>query len=77
MPDLVRRFATAPFFAGALLLLCALKFYYFAMLEIDYQKTALLDLGPRPDATEYFAQAKDDTHRTKVLATVVTTKGRE
>jgi hypothetical protein len=54
----VRRFATAPFFAGALLLLCALTFYSFAVLEIDYQKTALLDLGPRPDATEYFAQAK-------------------
>src|SRR5260370_27497595 len=53
-----RSFATAPFLVGALLLLCALTFYYFAVLKIDYQKTALLDLGPYPDATEYFAQAK-------------------
>ena len=43
---------------GLLLLLSALTFYYFAVLRIDYQKTALLDLGPHPDATEYFAQAK-------------------
>jgi hypothetical protein len=41
-----------------LLLLCALTFYYFAVLRIDYRKTKLLDLGPHPDATEYFAQAK-------------------
>jgi 4-amino-4-deoxy-L-arabinose transferase-like glycosyltransferase len=45
-------------FGGLLLLLCALTFYYFAVLRIDYQKTALLDLGPHPDATEYFAQAE-------------------
>lgn len=51
-------FSTGSFFAGALLLLCALTFYYFAVLRIDYSKTMLLDLGPRPDATEYFAQAK-------------------
>ena len=51
-------FATGSFFAGALLLLCALTFYYFSVLRIDYSKTTLLDLGPRPDATEYFAQAK-------------------
>ena len=43
---------------GLLLLLCALTFYYFAVLRIDYRKTTLLDLGPHPDATEYFAQAK-------------------
>jgi 4-amino-4-deoxy-L-arabinose transferase-like glycosyltransferase len=53
-----RRFATAPFLVGTLLLLCALTFYYFAVLRIDYHKTALLDLGPGPDAMEYFAQAK-------------------
>jgi hypothetical protein len=52
------RFATGSFFAGMLLLLCALAFYYLAVLKIDYQKTALLDLSPRPDPTEYFAQAK-------------------
>lgn len=51
-------FATGSFFAGALLLLCALTFYYFAVLRIDYSKTTLLDLAPHPDATEYFAQAK-------------------
>ena len=54
----LRRFATAQFVVGLLLLLCALTFYYFAVLRIDYRKTALLDLGPHPDATEYFAQAK-------------------
>lgn len=53
-----RRFETAPFLVGVLLLFCALVFYYFAVLRIDYKKTILLDLGPYPDATEYFAQAK-------------------
>ncbi len=48
----------AQFLAGVSLLLCALTFYYFAVLRIDYSKTTLLDLGPYPDATEYFAQAK-------------------
>ena len=52
------KFANAQFLVGALLLLCALTFYYFAVLKIDYSKTKLLDLGPHPDATEYFAQAK-------------------
>ncbi len=51
-------FAAESFFAGALLLFCALTFYYFSVLRIDYYKTALLDLGPYPDAAEYFAQAK-------------------
>ena len=54
----LRRFATVQFVVGLLLLLCALTFYYFAVLRIDYRKTTLLDLGPHPDATEYFAQAK-------------------
>ena len=53
----VRKFATAPFLVGLLLLVCALMFYYFAVLRTDYSRTALLDLGPYPDATEYFAQA--------------------
>jgi hypothetical protein len=52
-----RDLANSSFWGGLLLLLCALTFYYFAVLRIDYQKTALLDLGPYPDATEYFAQA--------------------
>jgi len=41
-----------------LLLVCALTFYYFAVLRTDYRQTKLLDLGPYPDATEYFAQAE-------------------
>src|SRR4029077_767156 len=51
-------FATTPALIGVLLLLCALTFYYFAVLKIDYKRTNLLDLAPHPDATEYFAQAK-------------------
>lgn len=51
-------FATTPVLIGVLLLLCALTFYYFAVLKIDYNRTNLLDLAPHPDATEYFAQAK-------------------
>src|SRR5206468_2431467 len=47
-----------PFVLGTLLLLCALTFYYFAVLKIDYRKTNLLNLGPYPDAVEYFAQAR-------------------
>jgi hypothetical protein len=57
-PITLSRFATAQFLIGLLLLLCALTFYYFAVLRIDYSKTTLLDLAPYPDATEYFAQAK-------------------
>ena len=53
-----RNFATTQTLMGALLFICALIFYYFAVLRIDYSKTMLLDLRPRPDATEYFAQAK-------------------
>jgi len=55
---IVSQVATAPFLVGTSLLLCALTFYYFAVLRINYHKTALLDLGPHPDASEYFAQAK-------------------
>jgi hypothetical protein len=53
-----RDLANSSFFGGLLLLLCALTFYYFAVLRIDYKKTPLPDLRPYPDATEYFAQAK-------------------
>ena len=52
------KFAKPQLVAGASLLLVALTFYYFAVLRIDYSKTMLLDLGPHPDATEYFAQAQ-------------------
>jgi hypothetical protein len=54
-----RDIINSSFFGGLLLLLCALAFYYFAVLRIDYQKTALPNLGPYPDATEYFAQARE------------------
>ncbi|MFN2541159.1 MAG: hypothetical protein ABR514_03190 [Chthoniobacterales bacterium] len=46
-----------PLLVGLVLLLCALAFYYFAVLKIDYHKTLLLNLRPS-DAAEYFAQAK-------------------
>src|SRR6266478_7295539 len=55
---LLTKSATSQFLVGVLLLLCALTFYYFAVLRVDYHKTMLLDLAPHPDATEYFAQAK-------------------
>ena len=42
---------------GLLLFFCALAFYYFTVLRIDFHKTSFLDLGPYPDAVEYFAQA--------------------
>src|SRR5205823_13172986 len=51
-----RKFGRAPFLFCTSLFLCALTLYYFAVLKIGYRKTALLDLGPYPDATEYFAQ---------------------
>jgi hypothetical protein len=53
-----RQFANAPFLIGTLLFVCALTFYYFTVLKVDYTKTPLLDLAPHPDATEYFAQSK-------------------
>lgn len=43
--------------SGSSLLICALAFYYFTVLKIDYRKTALLGLLP-VDAAAYFAQAK-------------------
>src|SRR5437773_9120510 len=59
MTDLVKaKVAPVPLVAGTLLFFCALTFYYFAVLRVDYSKTMLVDLAPHPDATEYFAQAK-------------------
>src|SRR5438067_25330 len=57
-PASLTELASGQFLAGVLLLLGSLTFYYFAVLRIDYKKTTLLDLGPYPDATEYFAQAQ-------------------
>src|SRR6266705_520655 len=42
---------------GILCFVLALLFYYGAVLRIDFQQTNFLDLGPYPDAVEYFAQA--------------------
>jgi hypothetical protein len=42
---------------GILCFVLALLFYYGAVLRIDFKRTYFLDLGPYPDAVEYFAQA--------------------
>jgi hypothetical protein len=42
---------------GILFLVLSLLFYYGAVLRIDFKRTNFLDLGPYPDAVEYFAQA--------------------
>ena len=54
---LKRNFTTTRFLIGTVLLVGALTFYYFTVLNIDYYKTWLLELG-WSDPTEYFAQAK-------------------
>ena len=43
---------------GIFLLLCALAFYWGAVLRFPIEQTKWLDLRPYPDATEYFAQAR-------------------
>jgi 4-amino-4-deoxy-L-arabinose transferase-like glycosyltransferase len=43
--------------AGTFCFVLALLFYYGAVLRIDLKQTSFLDLGPGPDAVEYFAQA--------------------
>jgi hypothetical protein len=52
-----RNFATTHTLVAAALFICALVFYYFSVLRIDYRNTNLLDLG-QSDPTHYFAQAK-------------------
>src|SRR5215469_175772 len=52
-----RNLAATQTLMGALLFICALVFYYFSVLRIDYHNTNLLDLGTS-DPTHYFAQAK-------------------
>jgi hypothetical protein len=52
-----RQFITPAFLAGTFLLVCAITFYYFAVLKTNYRDSWLLDFG-QADATEYFAQAK-------------------
>ena len=51
-----RRFS-AGMTTGVLCFALSLLFYYGAVLRIDFKRTDLLDLGPYPDAVEYFAQA--------------------
>jgi len=42
---------------GVLCLVLSLFFYYATVLRVEFNRTELLDLGPYPDAVEYFAQA--------------------
>jgi hypothetical protein len=42
---------------GVLCFVLSLLFYYGAVLHVQLKRTDLLDLGPYPDAVEYFAQA--------------------
>jgi hypothetical protein len=42
---------------GVLLLILSLLFYYGTVLRVQFSRTDFLDLGPYPDAVEYFAQA--------------------
>jgi hypothetical protein len=42
---------------GILCFVLSLLFYYGAVLRVEFKQTDLLDLGPYPDAVEYFAQA--------------------
>ena len=53
----VRSVTTSSFLAGLFLLICALTFYYYAVLKVDYRESWLLDLG-HSDPAEYFAQAR-------------------
>jgi hypothetical protein len=52
-----RNIATKQTLTGALLFVCALIFYYFSVLTIDYRDSKLLYLG-YSDPASYFAQAK-------------------
>jgi len=52
-----RNFTTTRLLIGLILLLFALTFYYFSVLNVDYYRTGLLDLG-WSDPSYYFAQAK-------------------
>jgi hypothetical protein len=42
---------------GIFCFVLSLLFYWGAVLRIDFKRTHFLDLGPYPDAVEYFAQA--------------------
>ena len=51
------RLRSAALATGVLCFVLSLLFYYGAVLRIEFTRTDLLDLGPYPDAVEYFAQA--------------------
>ena len=53
----IKHYVASEVLAGMFLLICAVTFYYFAVLKTEYHESWLLDLG-HSDATEYFAQAK-------------------
>src|SRR5437867_6288309 len=42
---------------GIFCFVVSLLFYYGTVLRVDFKRTDLIDLGPYPDAVEYFAQA--------------------
>ena len=46
-----------PLATGVLCFVLSLFFYYGTVLRVQLKRTDLLDLGPYPDAVEYFAQA--------------------
>src|SRR6266446_7839175 len=58
-PSLVagHRQFSLPVATGILCFILSLLFYYGTVLRVDFKQTDLLDLGPYPDAVEYFAQA--------------------
>src|SRR5262245_2173708 len=51
-----RRFS-ATMATGLICFVLSLFFYYGTVLRVQLRQTDLLDLGPYPDAVEYFAQA--------------------
>src|SRR5262245_26586067 len=57
VPSIRRRFS-ARMATGVLCFAVSLVFYYGTVLRVQLPRTDLLDLGPYPDAVEYFAQAK-------------------
>lgn len=56
LPPTQHRFA-GEMATGVLCFVLSLAFYYGAVLRLQLRQTDLLDLGPYPDAVEYFAQA--------------------
>jgi len=53
----IRRHFSSGMTTGVLCFVLSLVFYYGTVLCVQLQRTDLLDLGPYPDAVEYFAQA--------------------